>query len=296
MRILTFDKGGEPAVGIRVGDEVVDLAVVEPGLPRSVVALLAAGPDALAVARKASGKAQRGARLPLSAIVHRVPVLAPDKNIGLGLNYMRHIKEEMDPSFEIPPFPGMFMRVPSSVVAHREAIVRPSISDTLDYEGELAFVIGRRGRHIPVERALDHVAGYVCHNDGSVREYNRLHLSVTAGKNFDRTGAFGPEIVTADELPPGGKGLRLTTRVNGELRQNDDTANMHWDVATLVHLMSRMMVLLPGDILTTGTPMGVGAGFKPPKFLKAGDVVEVEIEGVGTLVNPIEDERPGEVA
>src|SRR5262249_40184817 len=151
-----------------------------------------------------------------------VPIENAEKYIGLGLNYLKHI-HEMDPNFEIPPIPGMFMRVKSSLVAHGEPIIRPIISDTLDYEGEIAYVIGRRGRHIPRERALDYVAGYLCHNDGSVRDFNRHAHSITAGKNFDRTGAFGPEIVTADELPPGGTGLRLVTRVNGEIRQNENT-------------------------------------------------------------------------
>lgn len=289
MRLLSFDKNGKPTIGVRVGDEVVDLCAAVPGLPSDMTAFLAGGPAALDAARTAAENA--GTRIPIAQIKHCIPVPRHDKNIGLGLNYLTHIRE-MDPTFETPEFPGMFMRVPSSLVAHREPIIRPSVSDTLDYEGELAVVIGKGGRHIPIESALDHVAGYMCHNDGSVREFNRFPISITAGKNFDRTGSFGPEIVTADELPPGCKGLTLRTRVNGELRQNQDLSEMHWDVATLIHLMSRMMILLPGDILTTGTPPGVGAGFKPPKFLKHGDVVEVEIEGMGMLSNPIEDELP----
>jgi acylpyruvate hydrolase len=291
VRLLTFDDDGRACLGVRLGDEVVNLRLAAPRLPHDMISLLAGGPDMLAVAERAAARATATARIALSHVRHRVPIERPDKIIGLGLNYLRH-RREMNPSFEIPEFPGMFMRVPSSMVAHGQPIIRPVISDTLDYEGELAFVIGRRGRHIPPERALDHVAGYCCHNDGSVREYNRYHLSVTAGKTFDRTGGLGPEIVTADELPPGGAGLRLVTRVNGEIRQDDNTSNMNWNVATLVHLMSRMMELLPGDVLTTGTPSGVGAGFNPPRFLKQGDCVEVEIEGIGTLVNPIEDEQP----
>lgn len=286
MRLLAFDKQGQAAVGVRLNDYVIDLANVAPELPHDVAGLLAAGPEALTRAAKLAANASANARLPLGSIKHLLPIPRPDKNVGLGLNYLKHIRE-MDPNFPIPEFPGMFMRVPSSMVPHGEALVRPAISDTLDYEGELVIVIGRQGRHIPVERALDYVAGYTCHNDGSVREYNRIQLSVTAGKNFYRTGGLGPEIVTADELPPGAKGLRLRTRVNGELRQDDNTGNLHWDVATLIHLMSRMMPLYPGDLLTTGTPSGVGAGFKPPKFLKPGDTVEVEIEGIATLVNPV---------
>jgi len=291
MRLLCFDSGSGSRLGVRIGDEIVDLSVAAPALPRNMIALLEAGPDALAAARQAAEAAT--ARVPLAVIRHRQPVEAPDKNIGLGTNYLRH-NREMNPDFKEPQFPGMFMRVPSSTVAHNEPIVRPRISDTLDYEGELAFVIGRRGRHIPVEYALDHVAGYMCHNDGSVREYNKVHLAITAGKNFDRTGAFGPELVTPDELPEGARGLRLVTRVNGEVRQDENTAEMHWGVAQLIHMMSRMMELKPGDILTTGTPAGVGAGFKPPRFLKPGDHVDVEIEGIGTLSNPVIEEADAE--
>lgn len=288
MRLLSFEKDGVPTLGLRLGEEVVDLCKALPQLPRGMAAFLSAGPDALDAARSVADLAVE--RVPLTSIKHCIPVPYYDKNIGLGLNYLRHIRE-MDPNFEVPEFPGMFMRVPSSTVAHREPIIRPSISDTLDYEGELMVVIGKAGRHIPVERALEHVAGYTCHNDGSIREFNRLPISVTAGKNFDRTGAIGPEIVTADELPPGCKGLRLRTRVNGELRQNEDLSEMHWDVATLIHLMSRMMLLLPGDLLTTGTPPGVGAGFNPPKYLKTGDTVEVDIEGLAVLSNTVVDEN-----
>src|SRR5690606_17937790 len=155
--------------------------------------------------------------------------------------------------------------------------------------GELMVVIGRQGRMIPREDALSYVAGYSCHNDGSVRHYNYIPAALTAGKNFLNTGGFGPEIVTADELPPGCKGLRLTTHVNGELRQGADVAEMHWDVAHLIHLMSTIFTLYPGDLIATGTPGGVAAGMKEPKWLKPGDEVRVSIEGVGALVNPVVD-------
>lgn len=288
MRILCFDRQGEAAVGIRLGNEVVDLAAVAPELPRTVAGLIAAGSDALAVAKNAAEGSKGPQRLPLATIKHRIPLPNPDKNIGLGLNYLSHIRK-MDPNFPEPDFPGMFMRVASSLVAHEAPIIRPKISDTLDYEGELAFVIGKGGKHIPKDRALEHVAGYMCHNDASVREFNFRPLSVTAGKNFPQTGAFG-EIVTVDELPAGCRDLRLQTHVNGELRQNENLSNMKWGVADLIYLMSRMMELAPGDILTTGTPAGCAAEFKPPRYLKAGDVVEVSIEGIGTLRNPIIDE------
>jgi 2-keto-4-pentenoate hydratase/2-oxohepta-3-ene-1,7-dioic acid hydratase in catechol pathway len=199
---------------------------------------------------------------------------------------MKHV-EEM--KADVQSFPGMFLRVPDSLVAHNQPIWRPEASDTLDYEGELMVVIGKGGRLISREEALSHVAGYACHNDGSVRAYNYIPSAVTAGKNFLNTGGFGPEIVTADELPPGCKGLRLTTHVNGDLRQSADIAEMHWDVAHLVHLMSTIFTLYPGDLIATGTPSGCAAGSADPQWLVPGDVVRVEIENVGVLTNPIVD-------
>jgi 2-keto-4-pentenoate hydratase/2-oxohepta-3-ene-1,7-dioic acid hydratase in catechol pathway len=271
---------------VRIGDEVIDLSVAAPELPRSIRTLLTAGPDALAAAERAANSARDNARHPIVGVRHLVPIPRPDKIIGLGKNYMKHV-EEM--KADAQPFPGMFLRVPDSLVAHNCPIWRPEASHTLDYEGELMVVIGKAGRMISREEALSHVAGYACHNDGSVRAYNYIPSAVTAGKNFLNTGGFGPEIVTADELPPGCKGLRLTTQVNGDLRQSADIAEMHWDVAHLVHLMSTIFTLYPGDLIATGTPSGCAAGSANPKWLEPGDVVQVEIEGVGILTNPIAD-------
>ncbi len=286
MRLLSFELNGAATVGVRVGEEVVDLSIAAPQLPRDIRSLLAAGPEALAVAEAAAASANATARRPLEGLRHLTPIPRPDKIIGLGKNYMKHV-EEM--GADVPTFPGMFLRTPDSLVAHNQALWRPEASDTLDYEGELMVVIGRGGRMISREEALSHVAGYACHNDGSVRAYNYIPAAVTAGKNFLRTGGFGPEIVTADELPPGCKGLRLSTSVNGELRQSADIAEMRWDVAHLIHLMSTIFTLYPGDLIATGTPSGCAAGSPDPQWLTPGDVVRVEIEGVGALVNPIED-------
>jgi acylpyruvate hydrolase len=286
MRLLSFDNHGVAHLGVRIGDEVIDLSVAAPELPRDMISLLAAGPDALSAARQAAASAGAGARRPLEGLLHRTPIARPDKIIGLGKNYMKHV-EEM--KADVQSFPGMFLRVPDSLVAHNQPIWRPEASDTLDYEGELMVVIGTGGRMISREEALSHVAGYACHNDGSVRAYNYIPSAVTAGKNFLNTGGFGPEIVTADELPPGCKGLRLTTHVNGELRQSADIAEMHWDVAHLVHLMSTIFTLYPGDLIATGTPSGCAAGSPNPQWLVPGDVVRVEIENVGVLTNPIVD-------
>jgi 2-keto-4-pentenoate hydratase/2-oxohepta-3-ene-1,7-dioic acid hydratase in catechol pathway len=286
MRLLSFDLNGRPTVGVRLGDEIVNLRLAAPNLPGDIIGLLRAGPAALEVAETAARRAPAAARLALESIVHLLPITHPDKNIGLGKNYLKHVSEM---GGEAPIFPGMFLRVPDSMVAHNQPIWRPEISPTLDYEGELMVVIGKQGRMIPAEEALSYVAGYACHNDGSVREYNRIPAAVSAGKNFLRTGGFGPEIVTADELPPGCKGLRLRTQVNGELRQDADLSEMHWDVAHLIHLMSRIFTLYPGDLIGTGTPAGCAAGFNPPKWLVPGDVVTVSIDDIGTLVNTVID-------
>ena len=286
MRLLSFELNGVATTGVRLGDEVVDLSVAAPDLPRDIRSLLAAGPDALRAAERAASAAGAEARHPLEGLCHLTPIARPDKIIGLGKNYMKHV-EEM--KADTQKFPGMFLRTPDSMVAHNQPIWRPEASDTLDYEGELMIVIGRGGRMISRDEALSHVAGYACHNDGSVRAYNYIPSAVTAGKNFLNTGGFGPEIVTADELPPGCKGLRLTTHVNGDLRQSADIAEMHWDVAHLVHLMSTIFTLYPGDLIATGTPSGVAAGSPDPQWLVPGDVVRVEIEGVGVLTNPIID-------
>lgn len=286
MRLLSFELNSVATTGVRLGDEVVDLSVAAPDLPRDIRSLLAAGPDALLAAKRAASDSGADARHPLEGLRHLTPIARPDKIIGLGKNYMKHV-EEM--KADTQKFPGMFLRTHDSMVAHNQPIWRPEASDTLDYEGELMIVIGRGGRMISRDEALSHVAGYTCHNDGSVRAYNYIPSAVTAGKNFLNTGGFGPEIVTADELPPGCKGLRLTTHVNGDLRQSADIAEMHWDVAHLVHLMSTIFTLYPGDLIATGTPSGVAAGSPNPKWLVPGDVVRVEIEGVGVLTNPIID-------
>lgn len=286
MRLITFDHEGASRIGVRLGNELVDLSIAAPELPETMLGLITAGPEALDHAGIAAERAGSEARIPISEVKYRIPVEKPEKIASIGTNYIKHVKE-MRPDFEEPPYPAMFFRMWRSMIAHEQPILRPRISDTLDYEGELALVIGKSGRYIPREKALDHVVAYTCHNDASIREYNRYHMGLSVGKNFEGTGALGPELVTADELPPGCKGLRLVTRVNGEVRQDEDLGNMHWDVAALIHFISQMIELSPGDIITTGTPRGVGAGFKPPKWLRAGDEVTVEIDGIGTLSNPV---------
>jgi 2-keto-4-pentenoate hydratase/2-oxohepta-3-ene-1,7-dioic acid hydratase in catechol pathway len=282
MRLIAFQSQGQPAIGLRLGPEVVDLTAA--GLPATLDALLRAGPEGLAAAQRAGASAR--SRLPLAGIAWLPPLQSPSKAIAVGLNYVDHAAEG---NFEPPKYPVLFHRFPSSWVGHGQPLVRPHVSTQFDYEGELVVVIGKAGRYIDKAKALDHVAGYSLFNDGSIRDYQFKSAQWMMGKNFDRSGAFGPELVTADELPAGAAGLKLQTRLNGRVMQEADTRDMIFDVATLVSVCSEPFALQPGDIIIAGTPAGVGFARKPPVFMKAGDVCEVEIEGVGLLSNPVVD-------
>ena len=278
----------------RVKKNVVEgLAVATGGDARAIFgdaalsdldALVARGGDALSSA--AASVAQRGEAIDLDSVQFLPPLARPSKIVCLGLNYADHAAEG---GFEPPPFPTLFGRFPSSLTGHRAPIVRPRLSVQLDYEGELVAVIGKRGKNIPKDQALGHVVGYSIFNDGSIRDYQMKTPQWTAGKNFDDTGAFGPWFVTSDELPPGGAGLMLETRLNGQPVQKASTSDMIFDVATTVTLLSSFLTLEAGDVLVMGTPAGVGVARSPQLFMKHGDSVEVEIEGLGTLVNPIVD-------
>jgi len=216
------------------------------------------------------------------------PLPAPGKIICIGLNYADHSAES---GFAVPSYPTVFARFASSLVGHGAPIVLPRLSDQLDYEGEFVAVIGRGGRGIPKSSALDHVIGYSLFNDASIRDYQLKTPQWTVGKNFDGTGAFGPYLVTADDLPPGCAGLRLQTRLNGRVVQDASTSDLIFDVATLVSTLSEALTLSPGDIIVTGTPAGVGLARKPTLWMKPGDVCEVELEGYGILRNEIVAER-----
>jgi 5-carboxymethyl-2-hydroxymuconate isomerase len=219
------------------------------------------------------------------------PIPRPEKILCVGLNYMStNQKYEDKPA--APKYPSIFMRVPGSLVGHTAPIVRPAVSPQLDYEGEIAIVIGTAGRGIPEERAASHIAGLTCINEGSVRDWmHHGKFNVTQGKNFDRSGAIGPWLVTADEFTAFDR-LRITTRVNGEIRQEDTTANLVFPFAYLIRYLSTFTTLRAGDIIATGTPSGAGAGFDPPRYLKPGDIVEIEVGGIGKLVNPVIEESP----
>ena len=284
MRLIAFlNDAGQPALGARAGDALIDLTAA--GLPSTLDELLRRGEAGLQAARDAVAKGAN--RRALAGIKRLPPLQNPAKAFAIGLNYLDHAAES---KFDPPKYPVLFQRFPSSWVGDGEAIVRPKSSEQFDYEAELVAIIGKAGRNIPKERALEHVAGYSLFNDGSIRDYQFRSNQWLWGKNFDKSGGFGPEFVTADELPPGATGLRLQCRLNGKVMQDANTRDMIFDVATLVAACSDGMALQPGDMIITGTPSGVGFARKPPVLMKAGDVCEVELEQIGVLTNPVVDE------
>ncbi len=282
MRLIAFSHNGKPALGMRIGQELVNLTAE--GQPATLDELLRGGPEAMAAARRV-GEASKN-RMPLAGLKYLPPVQAPSKAIAVGLNFTDHAAES---KFAAPTYPVLFHRFPSSWVGHNAALERPHVSTQFDYEGELLVIIGKGGRYISKDKALEHVAGYSVFNDGSIRDYQMKSAQWMMGKNFDRSGSFGPEFVSADELPPGAKGLKLQTRLNGEVLQNANTDDMIFDVATLVSVCSEPFELQPGDIIIAGTPAGVGMARKPQVWMKPGDVCEVEIEKIGLLSNTIVD-------
>lgn len=217
------------------------------------------------------------------------PLQRPPKIICVGLNFADHTSESQ---YQQPDYPTLFFRVATSLIAHEQPMIRPRVADSegLDFEGEIAVVLGKGGRHISKTDALSHVAGYSVFNDGSVREYQFKTPQWTVGKNFDGTGAFGPDLVTADELPPGVKGLRLETRLNGQVVQSASTDEMVFDVASLISIISEAITLEAGDVIVSGTPSGIGWARNPKLLMKSGDVCEVSVEKIGTLRNVIVDE------
>ena len=277
MRFLHFTHAGKKLLGVREPEGIRVLGET------SIEQLLADGVDLASYAASASG----GPVL-ADTDIGWLPLLErPPKIICVGLNYAQHTAES---KFEQPDYPTLFTRVNTSLVAHQSPIVRPKVSDSLDYEGELAVVLGKGGRHIARQDALDCVAGYSVFNDGSVREYQFKTPQWTVGKNFDATGAFGPELVTPDELPPGARGLLLETRLNGQVVQSANTSDMVFDVQSLIAILSEAITLEAGDVIVAGTPSGIGWAREPRLIMRAGDVCEVSIEGIGTLRNPIADE------
>lgn len=286
MRFIAFiNSQGQPALGVATSaTELIDVTAL--GLPATLDELLRQGEAGLRAAREAVERATT--RLPRAGLRYLPPIDNPAKVFAIGLNYTDHAAES---NFAAPKFPVVFQRYRSSWVAHEQPLVRPHVSTQFDYEAELVAVIGKPGRYIGKEDALTHVAGYSLFNDGSIRDYQLRTNQWMLGKNFDASGSFGPEFVTADELPPGAKGLRLQCRLNGQVLQDANTTDMIFDVETLVAVCSEAMALEVGDIIITGTPAGVGMARKPPVWMKPGDVCEVEVERIGVLRNGIVDER-----
>jgi len=286
MRLIAFinDKG-QPALGARTGGEqLLDLTAA--GAPATLDEVLRQGEAGFAALRHALECAT--VRRPLAGLKWLPPVQQPAKAFAIGLNYVDHAAES---KFDVPKYPVVFQRYASSWVAHEQPLVRPRVSTQFDYEAELVAVIGKGGRYVGKERALEHVAGYSIFNDGSIRDYQLRTNQWMLGKNFDASGSFGPEFVTADELPAGASGLRIQCRLNGQTLQDANTKDMIFDVATLVAACSEAIALQPGDIIITGTPSGVGLARKPQVWMKPGDTCEVEIEHIGILRNGIVDER-----
>lgn len=278
MRFVSFEFQGRRAVGVRQGAQI-RVVGDEP-----LESVLARGADLVALGESAKGELLDEADLTLLP-----PLSRPPKIICVGLNYADHTKES---PYEQPNYPTLFFRVHTSLVAHGQALVRPAVEDCsgLDFEGEVAVVLGKGGRHIRKEDALSHVAGYSLFNDGSVREYQFKAPQWTVGKNFDGTGGFGPDLVTADELPPGARGLLLQTKLNGQVVQSASTDDMIFDVETLISVISEAITLEAGDVIVSGTPAGIGWAREPKLLMKQGDVCEVVVEKIGTLSNPIVDE------
>lgn len=278
MRYVSFVKDGKSLLGVREGN---DIRVIG---DQSLESLLTRGVDLATY-----GRDHAGAEVVSADDVSFLPPLTrPPKIVCIGLNYADHTRES---KYEQPDYPTIFFRVHTSLIAHQQPMIRPTASDSLDFEGEIAAVLGKGGRYISKDDALSCVAGYSLFNDGSVREYQFKSPQWTVGKNFDGTGAFGPDLVTADELPAGAKGLWLETRLNGEVVQAASTDDMVFDIASLISILSEAITLEPGDVIVTGTPSGIGWARTPRLLMKQGDVCEVSVEGIGTLRNVIVDEQ-----
>ncbi len=285
MKLLSFRDGNREDWGAVVGDGVVSLSA------RTGCATLADFIGSEGWARREALVAGLQAERPLAGLAFLPVIPRPEKIVCAVRNYMDHHQEVLAAGMqrELSEFPPIFLRVWRSQTPHEGPIVRPRVSESLDWEGELAVIIGRGGRDIPAAQAYEHVAGYSIYNDGSVREWQFHAKQIASGKNFESTGGFGPWMVTADEIEPG-RALKLQTRLNGEVLQSSHTGHMIFPIPALIAYASTIFTLVPGDVIVTGTPAGVGWSRKPPRFMKAGDVCEVEIEGIGVLRNPIVDQ------
>ena len=282
MRIVHFEKSGVPGIAADEGSGWHGLTQRDGGFPGTLPELIAQGADLLRIGRILG----QSPAIDLNAVRLLPPVAVPPKILCVGVNYDDHLAES---GLTKPAYPEIFARFATSLIAHQEPIRRPRESIALDYEAELAVVIGKPGRRISQEQALDHVAGYSLFNDASVRDFQLRTPQWTMGKNFDGTGSFGPWLVTPDAVPPGARGLRIQGRLNGRVMQDARTDQLIFSVPALIEMISVAMSLERGDVIITGTPGGVGAAHKPPVFMKPGDIFEVEIERLGVLTNPVQD-------
>ena len=285
MRLVAFELVDGSHIGVITDRGVVDLSRIDPAAPRDLDAVIKAGQLDQLVALMA--KAGDETHHQIGDITIGLPVAKPGKILCLGLNYMDHVAEG---PFDKQPFPAIFMRSATSLVAANQPIIAPAVSETLDYEAELAVIIGKKCKNLTEDNALDAIAGYSCFNDGSVREFQRHTIQWTMGKNFDKTGPFGPIMVTPDELPKAAAGLKIECRLNGQTVQSSTTDMMIFPVIETLVYITKALTLEPGDLVVMGTPSGVGHARKPPLWMKDGDLVEIEIEGIGILANPIKAE------
>ncbi len=288
MRLLTFLGETGPTIGIRQGETVVDLNKAAADLPKDMITFLQAGETAMEKAKEAAERASENEKIRMDSIKLLPPILRPGKIICIGRNYAAHAAEG---GAETPTYPEIFFRGPTTLIAHGDPIIRPKCSHNLDYEAELVVVIGKTARHVAEADATSIIAGYSLFNEGTLRDYQRKSSQWTIGKNFDNTGPFGPEIVTTDEVPEGAKGLRIQCRLNGQIMQDANTDDLVFSIPNLIYRLTECMTLEAGDIIVSGTPSGVGYARTPPVWLKPGDICEVEVEGIGILSNPIEDEK-----
>jgi 2-keto-4-pentenoate hydratase/2-oxohepta-3-ene-1,7-dioic acid hydratase in catechol pathway len=285
MRLASYIAHGRTSFGAVVGDGVVDFRVRFGSRFATLVDLIRA--NAIAEARAALSGVRPD--FPLSAIELLPPLLAPEKILCIGINYANRNADFNDP--DAPKYPSMFYRHPGSLVGSGQTLVRPKVSEQLDYEGEIAMVIGREGRHVPKERARDHILGYTLCNEGTVRDWMRHgKFNVTQGKNFDKTGSIGPFIVTADEIDVGTP-MHITVKLNDEVTQDDNTGSMIFSFAELISYITTFMTIKPADIIVAGTPVKLGPRPDPPRWLKAGDVLEISSPELGTLRNTVVDEK-----
>jgi 2-keto-4-pentenoate hydratase/2-oxohepta-3-ene-1,7-dioic acid hydratase in catechol pathway len=282
MRLISYQAHSGPRIAARRGDDYVDLHAADALIPTSMTDFLAGG---CTMIERATAALPKGSPLSRDTLTLLAPVPAPQKVICVGLNYADHARET---GKEPPPEPVIFCKFPTAVSAHGDPIVLPRLSNEVDYEAELIAVIGRGGRHVAVDQALDHIAGYTCGHDVSARDWQQRKPGGQwlLGKSFDSFAPFGPELVTADEAGDISN-LRISLRINGRTMQDSRTSQLIFSVPQLVSYVSGVCTLAPGDVIFTGTPPGVGAARKPPAFLQDGDVVEVEIERIGILRNPV---------